>query len=78
MPVFTTIIPIFIIVMLGWGVHRRGGLPSEFLAPVNVWFFKWRYPPSVIAFCFAAFQLLKPFFSGKSEILQPQLPGFGP
>jgi malate permease and related proteins len=35
MPIWGTIIPIFIIVLLGWGVHRRGFLPAEFLGPAN-------------------------------------------
>jgi malate permease and related proteins len=35
MPVYATIIPIFIIVLLGWVVHRKGFLPSEFLGPAN-------------------------------------------
>lgn len=35
MPIWGTIIPIFIIVLLGWWVHRRGFLPSEFMGPAN-------------------------------------------
>jgi predicted permease len=35
MHILTTIIPIFIIVMLGWAVHRQGFLPDEFLGPAN-------------------------------------------
>ena len=35
MHILATIIPIFIIVMLGWGVHRHGFLPAEFLGPAN-------------------------------------------
>ena len=35
MHILATIIPIFIIVMLGWWVHRRGFLPAEFLGPAN-------------------------------------------
>ena len=35
MHILTTIIPIFIIVMLGWVVHRHGFLPDEFLGPAN-------------------------------------------
>jgi malate permease and related proteins len=35
MHILATIIPIFIIIMLGWGVHRRGFLPGEFLGPAN-------------------------------------------
>ncbi|RJQ65278.1 MAG: AEC family transporter [Desulfobacteraceae bacterium] len=35
MPIWGTIIPIFIIVLLGWGVHRRGFLPAEFMGPAN-------------------------------------------
>lgn len=35
MQIVATIIPIFIIVLLGWGVHRRGFLPSGFIGPAN-------------------------------------------
>jgi predicted permease len=35
MQILATIIPIFIIVMLGWAVHRRGFLPDGFLGPAN-------------------------------------------
>lgn len=35
MPIWGTIVPIFIIVLLGWGVHRRGFLPDGFLGPAN-------------------------------------------
>jgi malate permease and related proteins len=35
MPIVTTIVPIFIIVLLGWGVHRRGFLPAGFIEPAN-------------------------------------------
>jgi hypothetical protein len=35
MQIATTIIPIFLIVLLGWGVHRRGFLPDGFIEPAN-------------------------------------------
>ena len=35
MQIVATIIPIFIIVLLGWGVHRRGFLPAGFIEPAN-------------------------------------------
>jgi malate permease and related proteins len=35
MPISATIIPIFIIVILGWFVHSKGFLPSEFQGPAN-------------------------------------------
>ena len=35
MQIIATIIPIFIVVMLGWAVHRRGFIPEEFLGPAN-------------------------------------------
>jgi len=35
MQIIATIVPIFIIVLLGWGVHRRGCLPSGFIEPAN-------------------------------------------
>ncbi|MEJ2038423.1 MAG: AEC family transporter, partial [Desulfosarcinaceae bacterium] len=35
MHIIATIVPIFIIVLLGWEVHRRGFIPEEFLAPGN-------------------------------------------
>jgi malate permease and related proteins len=35
MPITATIIPIFTIVFLGWFVHRKGFLPSEFQGPAN-------------------------------------------
>lgn len=35
MQIITTIIPIFIVVILGWAVHRRGFIPVEFLGPAN-------------------------------------------
>lgn len=35
MHILATIIPIFIIVLLGWAVHRRGFLPDEFMGPAN-------------------------------------------
>lgn len=35
MPIWGTIVPIFIIVLLGWAVHRRGFLPAEFIGPAN-------------------------------------------
>lgn len=35
MHILTTIIPIFIVVLVGWGVHRLGFLPSGFVGPAN-------------------------------------------
>lgn len=35
MPIIATIVPIFLIVLLGWGVRRRGFLPAGFLEPAN-------------------------------------------
>ena len=35
MQLVATIVPIFIIVLLGWGVHRRGFLPTGFIEPAN-------------------------------------------
>jgi len=35
MQIVTTIVPIFIIVLLGLGVHRRGFLPAGFIEPAN-------------------------------------------
>ncbi len=35
MHIFATIIPIFLIILLGWWVHRRGFLPAEFMEPAN-------------------------------------------
>lgn len=35
MPIWGTIVPIFVIVLLGWWVHRRGFLPAEFMGPAN-------------------------------------------
>lgn len=35
MQIVATIVPIFIIVLLGWGVHRRGFLPTDFIEPAN-------------------------------------------
>jgi len=32
---FNTIIPIFVVIFLGWGVKKKGYLPSEFLTPAN-------------------------------------------
>lgn len=35
MQVFSTIIPIFAVVILGWLARRRGFMPPEFLGPAN-------------------------------------------
>lgn len=35
MQIAATIIPIFLIVILGWAVHRRGFLPDGFIEPAN-------------------------------------------
>lgn len=35
MQVFSTIIPIFAVVILGWFAHRRGFMPPDFLGPAN-------------------------------------------
>ncbi len=35
MQIVATIVPIFIIVLLGWVVHRRGFLPGGFIEPAN-------------------------------------------
>ena len=35
MQVFSTIIPIFAVVLLGWLARRRGFMPPEFLGPAN-------------------------------------------
>ena len=35
MQIVATIVPIFIIILLGWGVHRRGFLPASFIEPAN-------------------------------------------
>ena len=35
MEIAATIIPIFAIVLLGWGVRRKGFMPAEFLGPAN-------------------------------------------
>lgn len=35
MQIVATIVPIFLIVLLGWGVHRRGFLPAGFIEPAN-------------------------------------------
>jgi predicted permease len=35
MQIVATIVPIFVIVLLGWGVHRRGFLPAGFIEPAN-------------------------------------------
>ncbi len=35
MQIVTTIIPIFIVIVLGWGIQRRGFIPPEFLGPAN-------------------------------------------
>ena len=35
MQIASTIIPIFLVVMLGWAIHRRGFLPGEYLGPAN-------------------------------------------
>lgn len=35
MQVFSTIIPIFAVVILGWFARRRGFMPPEFLGPAN-------------------------------------------
>jgi predicted permease len=35
MQVFSTIIPIFAVVILGWFACRRGFMPPEFLGPAN-------------------------------------------
>jgi len=36
MQILYTIVPIFIIVLLGWGVRKKGILPSEFFRPANL------------------------------------------
>jgi malate permease and related proteins len=33
--ILTTILPIFLVIMLGWAVHQRGFLPQAFLGPGN-------------------------------------------
>jgi predicted permease len=35
MQILSTIIPIFLVVLLGWIVHQRGFIPPEFLEPAN-------------------------------------------
>jgi predicted permease len=35
MHIVSTIIPIFLIVILGWFIHRRGFIPNDFLGPAN-------------------------------------------
>ncbi|MCG6909197.1 MAG: AEC family transporter [Deltaproteobacteria bacterium] len=35
MNILTTIVPIFAIILLGWGSHRRGFIPAEFIGPAN-------------------------------------------
>jgi malate permease and related proteins len=35
MSIVTTIVPIFIVVLLGWGVQRRNFIPQSFLVPAN-------------------------------------------
>lgn len=35
MQILSTIIPIFLVVLLGWIVHRYGFIPEEFLVPAN-------------------------------------------
>lgn len=35
MQIVATIVPIFIIVLLGWAVHRKGLLPDGFIEPAN-------------------------------------------
>lgn len=35
MHILTTIIPIFIVVVVGWGIQRRGFLPAAFVEPAN-------------------------------------------
>lgn len=36
MQILYTIVPIFIIVLLGWGVRKKGFLPSDFYRPANL------------------------------------------
>ena len=33
--IITTIIPVFILIMIGWIMRKRGFIPGEFLAPGN-------------------------------------------
>jgi len=35
MQIITTIVPIFIIISIGWGARKKGFIPAEFLAPAN-------------------------------------------
>ncbi len=35
MQAFTTILPIFLLIALGWFAHHRGFIPQEFLGPAN-------------------------------------------
>jgi predicted permease len=35
MNILTTIVPIFAIIILGWGAHRRGFIPNDFIGPAN-------------------------------------------
>ena len=35
MEVAATIVPIFAIILVGWGARRRGFMPPEFLGPAN-------------------------------------------
>lgn len=35
MEIISTIIPVFILILLGWGMRKRGFIPPEFLSPAN-------------------------------------------
>lgn len=35
MTIFSTILPIFFVIVLGWAFHQRGFIPQEFLGPGN-------------------------------------------